>query len=394
MKCPNCGADIVAGQKFCNKCGFPIEKYANKTAGNQNPAAQSNPNPAPQQPVNQQPVQNNGVNQQPQQNYQPVQPTQNMGAQPIMGNVQNNMNRQPVNQNFNGQDNNGNQYSYQAQPQVANNGNGQSFSDVLHKMIPFANANYGTSILAIIILVALWMYAPDPLTIIVLIAMIVGWYFGASKFGDTSINFNNGLEGVFLARNNQNQRKLSDIVKWTSIIAAAVTLIFVFVGTYFTITGIDTIKQLLGLAGGNADFLKSDYTLFGGLTDAKKVVALILGLTSDFSADELQTFHQARTFLNLTLYAALLGPIITVVFSFVKIKFSRLLRVLGGIISSAAFLFIFEMFKMMTDSTDSTFHNVAQYLTLGFSSYITPIAAVISLIAVYAWAIREKRNFQ
>ncbi|MFC6323756.1 zinc ribbon domain-containing protein [Companilactobacillus baiquanensis] len=33
MKCPNCGADITAGQKFCNKCGFDLTSVApNKQA--------------------------------------------------------------------------------------------------------------------------------------------------------------------------------------------------------------------------------------------------------------------------------------------------------------------------------------------------------------------------
>ena len=41
MKCKNCGADVVFGNKFCSECGVRLEEFMSPTPGEQQEAESS-----------------------------------------------------------------------------------------------------------------------------------------------------------------------------------------------------------------------------------------------------------------------------------------------------------------------------------------------------------------
>lgn len=441
MKCPNCGADIVAGQKFCNKCGFRLDT-ANQATGNkqpdqsqpsQNQVNQSNVtnnnsqqtnvpnqnqtvNPTPQnQQVNagNQGQPNGAMQQNQQMNFgnqnqpngsmpQNGQMNNNMGNQnqpngsmPQNGQMNNNMGnnyQQPFNPNQQ-QMNGGNYQQYNNNYQQPNNNNsGQSIinEETFHKMVPFAQANYGMSLLPIPILIALYLFTNSIVTLIVAIAIIVGWYFATEKYSNNSMPLNNSFESIFLFRKSQNQQTISKVTKLGTIIASAINLIFIFIGTYVSSSSISDLKQFAESFGADTSFLKSHYSFFSLFHNIGKFFDFVRQYSdeSSISNSDIQKMEDIKTWLSAIIVIAIVGPLLVLIFSFVKTKFSRLLRVTGAVISTFYFILLNSVIKELFSEMDNF------VISMGFSATILVIAAIVSLIFAFTWAIREKRNFQ
>ena len=133
MLCPNCGADVPEGSKFCQKCGNPM------------PVAAAQPTPA--QPVTPtQPVQPQQFDQQP---TQPVQPQQfdQQPTQPVQPQQFDQQPTQPVQpQQFTQQaqqPTQPQQFDQQAQPTQTNQAFGQSQQNMAQGMQPQGAAGQG-----------------------------------------------------------------------------------------------------------------------------------------------------------------------------------------------------------------------------------------------------------
>ncbi|AKP68018.1 zinc ribbon domain-containing protein [Companilactobacillus ginsenosidimutans] len=475
MKCPNCGADIVAGQKFCNKCGFPIEKYANKSASKNNSETQTTNNaqatqpvspvqPQPTQPAQpQQPVNAGSVNSsvkldptvnanqaqqpvQPQQNQQPVQPQQpvnpnqvNNGAQNF--GVNNNYNAQPQNQqpnnfqnnqanqqnNFNQAQNQPNQFNQNQFAPGQNPGqnqnnfnqnfnqqnmNGQpqqpsNFQKTLSLMMPFARANAAISIGAIILLiiVAIFSYTFGA---IVLIAELVGWYFLADKNKGNTTQLNQQISAKFSKKSSNNNgapmmaadNGQTKKVRMTVIIAAAVSLLFLFVGTFSSVSlgnsdndAASTLKEGLDDAGfstsGTAMSFTETITHIGQGLDVAEDGSSMMGANS--TSDDISGYSIGLRILE---WVTILLPIVTLAFSFLKRKSSGIVRIISTALSTLILVGLGVTLIGAKSDGDSMASFGASFVGFGYSYYITLIASIVALVASIMWVRRAHRPAQ
>lgn len=463
MKCPNCGAELAAGQKFCNKCGFNVEAAQNQDSANkQNPTQPTNnvqnnggssngPVTGPSGDQNSsQPNngnnnnqgagfhpnngQNAGFNPNNSQNsgFQPNN-NQNMGFNPNNSqnagfNPNNNQNAgfnpnngqsgfQPNNNgqnNFqpnngqntgfqpNGQQFNGNgQQGFNNQGQFNNaQGNYQQQPNGFSYMMPFLKSNSALAICAAIIIVLIaifnWKLAGG-----VLVIAAIAWYFLADKNHDQALPFNNSISSFFgnvggnsVAVENAETNKLKLIVG----IAAAVSLLFLFVGNFigFTVDITQTTDgegraalESLGISGSSFSFSKAMSLLNKTMTLAISGNSYASVLTNHDYGTELQ---QAKIFLSTIKWFIILMPVITLIFTFVKTKVSSIIRIISSALSILALGGLGAGLIALHTNDDQEVAIGSQFIQFGYSYYITLIASIVALIFAIRWLMINYRH--
>lgn len=435
MTCPNCGAEVAEGQKFCNKCGFNLEAAQNQDAGINQSSSQptnvqnngdsnntidgQNGNQFNQMNGNQNngPQSNNGINGQGAGFY--PNDNQNAGFNPNNGQnggfqsngANNNQNFgnngfQPNNQQNPGFQQNGQQFNGQQgfnnQGQFQNNqGNYQPQPSAFNYMMPFLKSNSALAICAAILIVLIGIFNWKVAAIVLVIALIA-WYFLADKNHDQALPLNNSISSTFsnmggnsVAVDTAETNKMKLIVG----IAAIVGLLFLFVGNFigFTLDISQTTNsegkaalQALGISG-------SSFTFSGAMTTLNKVMTLAISgdsfasyLTNHDYSTELR---QTRMFLSTIKWMVILMPVITLVFTFLKTKASAIIRIVTSALSTIILVLLGIGLLALHNNDDQEVAIGSQFIDFGYSYYIALIASIVALVFAIRWLmIEHKRN--
>jgi uncharacterized membrane protein YphA (DoxX/SURF4 family) len=399
MKCPNCGAELVPGQKFCNKCGFPIEKYAKKAAAKN--SDQNTPEPqlvdqslgnAAQEHTDH-PAQVSQVKEAAEEN-KVDQPQVNQQVQPGFQQTSNTVN-QSVNQPS-------------APTGTAKNTNIQTNSQQSAKpnafsfMIPFVKANRAITILSVVLLIIIALLNRT-VAIVLLIVALVGWYFLADKYHDQKTSFEDQLHHSFSSVSKDESATVTDEmirkIQITVIIAAAVSLIFLFVGNFVLINASELSSSDSDISSGLTQLGMSS-AQFSFTVAISKIKSLLVMLVSGGtylselfgSSDETTQFinqlNAANTWLSIIEWVAVILPIVTIAFSFIKTKFSSIIRIVSSALSSIIFIALVMILNQMKTSGDSSVSSVAEIFSFGPSYYLALIGSIVALAASIWWLIR------
>ncbi|WP_300561639.1 zinc ribbon domain-containing protein [Companilactobacillus sp.] len=432
MKCPNCGADIVAGQKFCNKCGFNLESVENPTSGSpkapiQNNAPSSNSNnnapkinqnvqPHPvnngqqpnrsmnsqnvngnmqnpnlnngQRPMN--PNQNGNMNQQPNNGQRPVQPQMQQNMNPNMNQNMNQPNngqfQQPMNNQNKSQGNFNNQSQGFNQQNPNQNYNQQQKPSSFSNMIPFLEANIATGIIALAVIILLGLFSNFKIAGVVLVIALVGWYFLADKFKNQPTEFNKSVSNVFKNSGNSNSTQANPAtddtmkkIRLVFIIGAAVTLLFLFVGSFLSVNPMVNDDLTNAFSNDSFSSISSSYSFNDAINQINSVISIVssgLSLVDQASADDLNT---ASTILSIYKWIMIIAPIVTLIFSFVKNNASKVIRIISSVISAIGLLLLPIGLKAAAQDGNEMF-GLLNYVHFGFGYYLALLGALAATV--------------